>query len=108
MFCYIALINIKNNIDTWERLLLIKNRLNNLSVAEKRLLDNYNVSNIEEYINLIKSNINDEESMSNIISKYPAEVLLICSPPRKFVLRATLSNCRIKALSKPCAASLIF
>jgi ribosomal protein S18 acetylase RimI-like enzyme len=70
MFCYIALINIKNNIDTWERLLLIKNRLNNLSVAEKRLLDNYNVSNIEEYINLIKSNINDEESMSNIISKF--------------------------------------
>lgn len=58
-----------NNIDKWEKI-LIKTKLNNLSVCEKRILDNFDVSNIIDYINLIKSNISDDIKMVEIINNY--------------------------------------
>ncbi len=59
--------NVNNdNIDYWERL-LIKTKQNNLLVAEKRIINDYDISDLNEYINLIKSNINDELQLSIII-----------------------------------------
>ena len=67
MLCYISFMNINiDNIDKWEKL-LIKTKSNNLSVCEKRILDNFDVYTITDYINLIKSNINNE---TEIIKKY--------------------------------------
>lgn len=70
MFCNISLMDIDiNNIDKWEKI-LIKTKSINLSVCEKLILDNFDVYTITDYINLIKSNIHDENKMSDIIKNY--------------------------------------
>lgn len=49
---------------------MIKTKSKNLSICEKRILDNFDVFTIVDYINLIKFNINDDERMTEIINKY--------------------------------------
>jgi ribosomal protein S18 acetylase RimI-like enzyme len=70
MLCYISFMNINiDNIDKWEQI-LIKTKSNDLSVCEKRILDNFDVYTIIDYINLIKSNIHDETKITEIIKNY--------------------------------------
>ena len=67
MLCYLLYMNVdKNNIDNWEKL-IIKSKQYSLSNAEKRIISYYGVSDIFEYISLIKSNINDESKINLII-----------------------------------------
>lgn len=70
MICYLLYMNVdKNNIDKWEKL-LIKLKKHSLSNAEKRILNDFDVSDIYQYISLIKSNINDESKINLIIDNY--------------------------------------
>ena len=70
MFCYILKMDInKNNIDRWERL-LIKSKSHSLSLAEKKLITDYGISDLNEYITLIKTNINDYSRLTEIINNY--------------------------------------
>ena len=70
MLCYLLYMNVnKNNIDNWERL-IIKSKQYSLSNVEKRIISYYGVSNLFEYISLIKSNINDESKINLIIDNY--------------------------------------
>ena len=70
MLCYLLYMNVdKNNINSWEKT-LIKSKQHSLSNAEKRMLSDYGVSNLNEYITLIKSNINDESKITMIIDNY--------------------------------------
>jgi hypothetical protein len=70
MFCYILYMEVNNeNIDRWERL-LIKTKLNNLSIADNKILTYYEVSDLNEYIIMIKSNINDIDKITEIKNNY--------------------------------------
>jgi hypothetical protein len=92
MLCYISYMNVdKTNIDKWEKV-LIKTKNKSLSLAEKRLLEDYGVYDLNEYIDLIKSNIENLSMITDNFNQRKKERLELEEEKNKEDLEMIIKN----------------